>query len=93
MAKSLLDKENKIPIRITHEKFSHELLKRFRKPIVHTSANISGTKTPTLFSKIDKTVLNFVDYVVNWRRNEIYKGKISSLIKLEINNEIKIIRK
>lgn len=64
----------------------------FRKPIVSTSANISGEKSPALFAEISKEIIGQVDYVVNFRRDEKQPAKASSIIKLGVGNQIEIIR-
>jgi L-threonylcarbamoyladenylate synthase len=93
LAPSLIAADGSIGIRITDELFSRELCKRFRKPIVSTSANISGNLTPSLFSQIRKEIKVGVDYVVSYRRKDQTKTKTSSIIRLGRNGTIQIIRK
>ena len=78
---------------MTKEEFSHQLCKRFRKPIVSTSANVSGKKSPATFREIDNAILESVDYVVNYRQNDDCALKSSEIIKLSKSGIIKIIRK
>lgn len=92
LAPNLIADDGSIGIRISNEKFSHELCFRFKKPIVSTSANISGELSPRCFRDISEKIVNGVDYVVNYRQDEISSKKASSIIKLGINSEIKIIR-
>jgi L-threonylcarbamoyladenylate synthase len=92
LAFNLLGEDGSVGIRITNEKFSHELCKLFRKPIVSTSANISGLPSPALFSEIAEAVKNGVDYVVQYRQDETAKAKPSGIIKLSEDGSIKIIR-
>ncbi|KUL16273.1 MAG: Translation factor SUA5, partial [Proteiniphilum sp. 51_7] len=80
-------------IRITNELFSRELCKQFRKPIVSTSANISGQPTPSRFSQISREIIEGVDYVVNYRQKEQTDSKTSSIIRLTRNGTIQIVRK
>lgn len=82
-----------IGIRITSEDFSRDLCMRFRKPIVSTSANFSGMKSPQNFNQIDSEIIDLVDYVVEYRQSEMMKQVPSSIIKLETNGNIEIIRK
>jgi L-threonylcarbamoyladenylate synthase len=92
LAKNLIAGDGSIGIRITSEEFSKELIRRFKRPIVSTSANISGKPSPACFNEIDPEILNAVDFVVNYRQNETQKSTPSSIIKLGAGGEIKIIR-
>lgn len=92
LAENLVAEDGTIGIRITNEEFSRELCARFRKPIVSTSANISGQETPHIFAEISKEIVDKCDYVVNFRRNDNKKHTPSSIIKLGTKGEIKIIR-
>ena len=58
LATNLIANDGSIGIRITDELFSRELCKRFRKPIVSTSANLSGEPSPQTFTKISATIKN-----------------------------------
>lgn len=80
-------------IRIPKDEFCKKLLFQFKKPIVSTSANISGEKTPSNFSEISDEVKNKADYIVPLRQNEMAKGQASSIIKFSEKGEIVIIRR
>jgi L-threonylcarbamoyladenylate synthase len=92
LAKNLIGEDNSIGIRVTNEEFSKKLCERFRKPIVSTSANISGEKSPAFFDEISDEIKSSVDYVVDFRKNDKTPSKPSSIIKLGIGNLIEIIR-
>jgi len=92
LAQNLLSEDKSIGIRIPQDEFCLQLLKKFRKPIVSTSANISGEKSALNFSEIKLEISEKVDYIVKWRQNETKNGKASSIIKLEKGNVFKIIR-
>jgi len=92
LATNLIAADHSIGIRVTRELFSKTLCEQFRKPIVSTSANISGKPTPSNFSQIDEEIKSAVDYVVNWRQDEKSEPKPSSIIKLDKGNVIQIIR-
>jgi L-threonylcarbamoyladenylate synthase len=92
LAFNLLDEDGSVGIRITNEQFSHELCKLFRKPIVSTSANISGLPSPKMFSEVAGAVKNGVDYVVRYRQDETTGAQPSSIIKIFEDGCIKIIR-
>jgi len=92
LAANLVAADHSIGIRVTRELFSKTLCEQFRKPIVSTSANISGKPTPSNFSQIDEEIKLAVDYVVNWRQDEKSEPQPSSIIKLDKGNVIQIIR-
>jgi L-threonylcarbamoyladenylate synthase len=92
MAKDLIAEDGSIGIRITAEKFSSELIRRFKRPIVSTSANISGKPSPACFDEIDSEIIDAVDYVVKYRQDDAQKAIPSGIMKLGRGGEIKIIR-
>lgn len=92
MAKNLIAEDGSIGIRITAEKFSSELIRRFKRPIVSTSANISGKPSPACFDEIDSEIIDAVDYVVKYRQDDAQKAIPSGIMKLGRGGEIKIIR-
>lgn len=92
LAKNLIAEDGSIGIRITTEEFSSELIRRFKRPIVSTSANISGKPSPSCFSEIDQEIIDAVDYVVKYRQDDMTKAMPSGIIKLGRGGEIKIIR-
>jgi L-threonylcarbamoyladenylate synthase len=92
LAKNLIAEDGSIGIRITTEAFSKELIRRFKRPIVSTSANISGKPSPACFDEIDQIIIDSVDYVVKYRQDDLQKAVPSGIIKLGKGGEIKIIR-
>lgn len=91
VAKNLITEDNTLAIRVASDKFCKYLINKLKKPIVSTSANISGTPTPKSFSKISPVILKGVDYVVNLQRNQ--KNEFSSsIIKLGNDGTVKVIR-
>lgn len=93
LAPNLIAADGTAGIRITNEAFSAELCRQFRRPIVSTSANISGEPTAQNFSQISEEIKGAVDYVVAYRQWETEKAVASSIIKLGANGSIQIIRK
>lgn len=93
LSPGICSKDGAVAIRICHDPFCSELISRLRKPIVSTSANISGKPSPENFTEIDKSVIDYVDYVVRYRQDDLRKFSGSPIIKLEENGTIKIIRK
>lgn len=92
LAPNLIAEDGSIAMRITREVFSKELCYRFQKPIVSTSANISGEPAAQNYCDISQELLSAVDYVCWTRRQEHKPHKPSSIIKLSENGEVKIIR-
>ena len=82
-ADNLIAKDGSIAIRVCKDEFCRNLIRRFRRPIVSTSANISGGPSPKGFSEISDEVKNNVDYVVQYRQNDEATAEPSSLIKWE----------
>ncbi|HKJ05915.1 MAG TPA: Sua5/YciO/YrdC/YwlC family protein, partial [Flavobacteriaceae bacterium] len=77
---------------IPQNNFCINLIEAFGKPIVSTSANISGNPTPKSFSKISPAILESVDYIVNLQQHEVNE-KSSTILKIDDNGEIIVIRK
>ncbi len=88
----LLSNDGSIGIRVTRDKFCSELIRKFGKPVVSTSANISGRPTPANFIEIEEEIIRSVDYVVEYRREEFKKHKSSRIIKVETDGSITVIR-
>ncbi len=93
LAKNLIAEDGSIGIRFTKEAFTTQLLQRFRRPLVSTSANISGEKSPAFFDEISDEIKNQVDYIVEYRQNDTIPAQPSSIIKLGAGGQIDIIRK
>ncbi len=89
-APNLVAKDNTVAIRVVQKGFAHDLIKAFKKPIVSTSANMSGEPTPKSFSEISPQILENVDYVVNLP-DECGQTP-STLVKIEVNGNLTIIR-
>ena len=92
IATNLLSEDGSVGIRITHESFSKALCEQLRRPIVSTSANISGEPTAKTFKEISQELLETVDYVCQFRRNDTTTYKPSSIIKIDEKERITIIR-
>ncbi|MBE9468569.1 MAG: threonylcarbamoyl-AMP synthase [Bacteroidetes bacterium] len=93
LAKNLISIDESIAIRVTKDEFCSRLISKFNKPIVSTSANLSGDKYPQSFLDITPEIVEKVDYVVEWRQEEISLAQPSSILKLWNSGQIKIIRK
>ena len=92
VAPNLIAPDKTLGIRIVKEPFCFKLLERMKKPLVSTSANITGQPTPIAFKDISPEILKGVDYVVNLYQDKI-GGKPSTIIKLTSDSQVSIIRK
>lgn len=91
IAENLIAEDNSLAIRVASDKFCQYLINKFGRPIVSTSANISGFSTPDCFKNIDDHILKGVNYAVNLQREKIMVSP-SSIIKLGNDGVVKIIR-
>ena len=92
VAENLIAEDNTLAIRVVRDPFCGKLIRKLKRPLVSTSANISGMPTPKHFKEIDQQILEGVDYVVNLPLQN--KGaKPSSIIKIGNDSTVKIIRK
>jgi L-threonylcarbamoyladenylate synthase len=92
LPKILINEDGTIAIRITKDKFCKTLIQQLKKPLVSTSANISGEKYPQNFVEVSEEIKNGVDYIVQHRQNDFEIKSPSSIIKLNDNDGIEIIR-
>lgn len=92
VAPALIAEDGSLGVRLTQEAFSSALCRALRRPLVSTSANISGEPTPLRFSAISQEIIDGVDYVVGYRQNDAQNSPPSQIIKLGSNGEVKIIR-
>lgn len=92
LAPNLIAEDGSAGIRVTREEFSKELCFRFQKPIVSTSANISGEPTALTYDEISDEIKDAVDYIVKYNRQCKEKHKPSSIIKMSANGQFSIIR-
>jgi len=93
IAKNLIAEDGTVGIRVVRDNFCRDLIRRLGRPIVSTSANVSGQPAPAFFDQISDEIKEQVDYIVNWRQNDHRRSRPSSIIKLSKKNEIVIIRK
>lgn len=92
LAPALLGEDGSVGIRVTREAFSAGLCRKLRRPLISTSANISGEPTPTFFNEISEAILKGVDYVVDFRRDDMTKRSPSTVMRLTESGEFKILR-
>jgi L-threonylcarbamoyladenylate synthase len=89
----LVNEDGSIAIRIAKDEFCQQLIRQLKKPLVSTSANISGERSPENFTDVSAEIKGGVDYIVQYRQNDLSKKSPSSIIKLNAENEIEFIRK
>ncbi|MBL7717326.1 MAG: threonylcarbamoyl-AMP synthase [Flavipsychrobacter sp.] len=92
LAENLVNADGSIAIRIPADPFCKALLKRFRKPIVSTSANISGQPSPQTFAGVSNEIIQAADYTVRYRQDDTETRQPSRLVRLNDNGELEIIR-
>jgi L-threonylcarbamoyladenylate synthase len=92
LAKNLLHPDGSVAIRIVRNEFCKSLISLFGKPVVSTSANISGEPAPLIYAKIDDKIVNGVDYAINMFRDRIDQVKPSTIIQFDRNGEYTIVR-
>ncbi|MAW94884.1 MULTISPECIES: L-threonylcarbamoyladenylate synthase [unclassified Leeuwenhoekiella] len=92
IAENLVGADNTLGIRIVQDEFCQTLIRKLGKPLVSTSANLSGEPTPMRYPEISAAVLEGVDYVVNLQRKH-KSTKSSTVIRLSSDGQVKILRK
>lgn len=93
LADNLIAEDGSIAIRVTNHSFCKQLLQRFKKPIVSTSANRSGEPSPNGFHEIGAEILEGVDYVVQSEQDLVNKYQASTIMKLGPSGQFQLIRK
>lgn len=92
LAKNLIADDGSVAIRVTKEQVSHDICRLLGRPIVSTSANLSGEPSPKCFAEISEEIKSRVDYIVPFRHEERGAAQPSRIIKLNANGVFKIIR-
>lgn len=92
VAPNIIADNQSLAVRIVKEPFCYKLMERMKRPLVSTSANITGQPTPKSFKEISPEIIKGVDYVVNLHREKIC-DKPSTIIKLTLDSKVQIIRK
>jgi L-threonylcarbamoyladenylate synthase len=81
LPENLLAADGSIAIRLVQDAFCRHLIKRLRKPLVSTSANISGQASPKNFEEVSDAIKQGVDYIVQWRQQEVQPAQPSQIIR------------
>ncbi|MCD8302538.1 MAG: threonylcarbamoyl-AMP synthase [Prevotellaceae bacterium] len=93
VAPSLIAEDGSLGVRVTRDEFSRQICYRLQRPVVSTSANISGCPSPACFREIAQEIIGQMDYVVQFRRGDTSKHKPSGIVKLGADGTVKVIRK
>jgi len=92
LAKNLINTDKTVAIRVSKDEFSQRVIEKLGKPLVSTSANASGNKTPLFFKDIDPIILDGVDYVVDLYHNSMNELKASTIIRLHKDGNFEVLR-
>jgi len=92
LAKNVIADDGSVAIRIASDKFCKQMIAGFGKPVVSTSANISGQPVPLAYSKISKEIKMNVDHIVDYNRDVVVQVRPSTIIKIEADGGFQIIR-
>jgi L-threonylcarbamoyladenylate synthase len=87
-----VSEDGSVAIRIVQENFCRHLIKRFRKPLVSTSANISGQHSPESFAGISDEIKQGVDYIVRYRQQDDQPYSASAIVRFNKSGEPTILR-
>lgn len=90
---ALIAADGSVGIRVPNHPFCQQLIQRLRRPIVSTSANISGSPSPQNFSEIAQEILDGVDYVVDLDQHDLSKKKPSTIMRIEPDGRFEFIRR
>lgn len=89
----MVAEDGSVAIRIVRDEFCRKMIELFGKPVVSSSANISGESAPLIYNNISEEIINGVDHTVNYNRNAIVRTKPSTIIRILENGEFEVIRK
>lgn len=90
--KNIRAADGSIAIRIIQDEFCKELIKRLQRPLISTSANLSGQPVATTFDQVDKQIREKVDYIVGIHRTRVASVRPSTIVKFDENGTLKVIR-
>jgi L-threonylcarbamoyladenylate synthase len=92
LSPKVIAEDGSVAIRIPQNEFCLEMIRAFGKPIVSTSANISGEETPSCFAEINAEILDGAEHIVEPSLEEGSTGLSSQIIKIGFGGEVKVIR-
>ena len=89
---NVVSADGSIAIRVTTDPFCKALIKRLKKPLVSTSANVSGQPTPAIYSMVDAAIVDGADYVVKYRQDDSSISSPSRIVKISEDGELVVLR-
>lgn len=92
LAPNLLAADGSVGLRVTSEAYSRALCDRLGRPVVSTSANVSGDPSPAFYAEISPEILSLVDYVACYRRDDTVPRQPSQVVKISSDGTVKILR-
>ena len=92
LAQGVTAEDGSVGIRLCQDPFCDDLITALRKPLVSTSANITGELPPAVFDEISEEIKNDVDYICQYRQDDRSRVKPSSVIRISSNGAVKILR-
>jgi L-threonylcarbamoyladenylate synthase len=93
LSPAIINKDGSIGIRVVKHPFCEQLIQRLRKPLVSTSANISGKASPQYFAQVSDEIINGVDYVVDLEQQDMEIKNPSTIMRLEPDGKFQFIRR
>jgi len=90
---NLVNQDGSIAIRVTRDPFCKSLIKKLGRPVVSTSANISGQPAPSCYKDVSPLIKEQVDYIVDYRRDDPGTGRASRIIRITPDGGLQFIRK
>lgn len=92
LAENLIPEEKTLGVRVPDHEFCRQMLRRFGRPVVSTSANLSGGETPRTLAEVPREIIDGTDYVVDPRFEGRPTRKASSIVAFGEGGEVRIIR-
>lgn len=93
LSPAVINEDGSVGIRVAKHNFCQQLIQRLRKPLVSTSANISGQPSPKNFSEVSDDIINGVDYVVDLEQHDMTPKKPSTIMRLDATGRFEFIRR
>jgi len=90
---AIISEDGSVAIRVARHNFCQQLIQRLRKPLVSTSANISGRPSPQNFNQVDAGIIDGVDYVVDLEQHNTELKKPSTIMRLQPDGRFEFIRR
>ncbi|ARS35928.1 L-threonylcarbamoyladenylate synthase [Pontibacter actiniarum] len=92
LPQEVLAEDGTVAIRLTNDEFCHRLIRQVNRPIVSTSANVSGQASPKTFSDVSDTIKKRVDFVVNWRQDDDMATTPSRIVRIRPDGSQEVLR-